>query len=181
MGQIKKLGIFCGSNVGADSHHMKLASDVGDLAARNEIEIIYGGAAIGLMNIVANSALKVGGKVTGVIPSTLNNNEIKHPNLTNLIITSSMHERKSKMYSRADAFAILPGGLGTLDEFFEIITWRHIGLHNKEIFVVDKIFWSPLSALLEHLSKNQFCNEDTIQLVKFVQDAGQLFQELKKL
>ena len=116
------------------------------------IEIVFGGGRIGLMGLLADAALDAGGKVIGVIPGALRDAELAHPGLTELVITGSMHERKRVMAERSDAFAVLPGGIGTLDEMFEIVTWRQLGLHDKPVFLVDiDGYWQPLRALLDHM------------------------------
>ena len=175
-----RLCIFCGSQSGHNPDYQDLAIRLGRLAALHKIELIYGGGDIGLMGILANAALSEGGKVVGILPSILEKQEIGHQKLSELIITPNMHIRKSQMYEKSDAFAILPGGVGTLDEFFEILTWKHIGLHQKQIFVVNyKNYWDPLKDLLSHILLNGFSNPNLKNFLQFVEDEKALFKELQ--
>src|SRR6516164_6721236 len=127
------LCVYCGSGLGVDSRHVEAARDLGRLLAARRIRLIYGGARIGLMGTLADSALTAGGEVVGIIPGHLDKTEFGHRGATELIVVDSMHRRKYMMFELSDAFAILPGGLGTLDEAFEILTWRKLGLHDKPV------------------------------------------------
>lgn len=174
MGQIRRLCVYCGSAVGNDERHRAAARELGGLLAAAGIELVYGGGRIGLMGVVADAVLAGGGRVTGVIPRRLSDFEIAHHGASELIVVSSMHERKRVMAERADAFAALPGGIGTLDETFEIVTWRQLGLHDKPVFLVDVAgYWQPLVALLDHLVASRFARPlvpDLLEVVASVPD-----------
>ncbi|TDO95565.1 TIGR00730 family Rossman fold protein [Marinomonas balearica] len=126
-----KVAVFCGSSLGHSKEYENAVIELGAYFAQNGIEVIYGGGNVGLMRVIADSVLAFGGKVTGVIPTHLEQKEIAHPDLTKLYVVKDMHERKAKMAELADAFVALPGGVGTLEEIFEVYTWAQIGLHRK--------------------------------------------------
>jgi uncharacterized protein (TIGR00730 family) len=179
MGKVKRLCVYCGSSNLVDERYLAAARELGAAAARADIEVVFGGGGVGLMGILADAALAAGGRVTGVIPTRLRAAELAHQGVTELIVTASMHERKREMAARADAFAILPGGIGTLDEAFEIITWRQLGLHNKPIFVVDiDGYWQPLRALLDHLVAARFVLPLVPRLLDFVPNIAALMAAL---
>jgi uncharacterized protein (TIGR00730 family) len=144
--KIRRLCVYCGSSPGVDPRYREAARALGGGLAARGIELVYGGGRNGLMGLVADAVLAGGGKVTGVIPLHLQNRELAHVGLSELLVVDSMHERKRVMAERADAFAVLPGGIGTLDETVEILSWRQLGLHDKPIYVVDIAgYWSPLA------------------------------------
>jgi hypothetical protein len=150
MNRIKALCVYCGSSKGKDPHHAALASALGAEMAARSITLVYGAGGIGLMTEVADAVLAAKGHVVGVIPEHLARAELQHSGLSETIVVDSMHRRKEIMFKRADAFAVLPGGLGTLDEFFEILTWRQIGLHDKPVIILESgDYWAPLRALLD--------------------------------
>lgn len=134
---MKRICVFCGSASGNKLLYLKLAKQTGSLLAANSIDLVYGGAQVGLMGAVADSAMANGSKAIGVLPRFLSREEIAHPTLTELIMVESMHERKLKMSELADGFMVLPGGYGTLEELFEIVTWAQLGLHEKPIGIVN--------------------------------------------
>ena len=134
---IKSVAVFCGASMGSDPLFRESAVDLGAGLARQGLRLIYGGGGIGLMGVVANAALDAGGRVTGIIPDFLRRREAAHPELVELEVTDSMHGRKLRMSELADAFVAIPGGLGTLDELIEILTWKQLGLHDKPIFICD--------------------------------------------
>ncbi len=151
MATLTSLCVYCGSSSAVDECHRDAATRLGRLAAERGVRLVYGGAGIGLMGIMADAALAAGGSVTGVIPRHLQMREVGHGAITELIVVDSMHARKRKMFELADAFAVLPGGMGTLDETLEVITWRQLGLHDKPIVLVDNAgYWAPLVALIDH-------------------------------
>lgn len=151
MPDIGSLCAYCGSSTGTDPRHAREAARFGRLLGEACLELIYGGGKVGLMGVLADAALEAGAKVTGIIPTDLKRVELAHAGLDELVVVESMHERKRRMFERADAFVVLPGGVGTLDETFEIITWRQLGLHGKPIVIVDDGgYWRPLLALIEH-------------------------------
>jgi uncharacterized protein (TIGR00730 family) len=137
MPEIHAVAVFCGSRTGNDPVYRAAAQALGDGLARAGIRLVYGGGRIGLMGVMADAALAAGGTVTGVIPEFLTQREVAHATITEMIVTDSMHNRKQRMFEAADAFISLPGGLGTLDETIEIITWRQLGLHTKPVLICD--------------------------------------------
>src|SRR5918993_1835297 len=154
---MKSVAIFCGSSSGTDPLYKVQATALGITLAHQRIEIIYGGAKVGLMGAVADAALSAGGKVTGVIPRFLRSKEIAHTDLTELIMVESMHERKTKMHELCDGIIALPGGFGTLEELFEILTWAQLGLHKKPIGLLDvQGYFDPLLSFLDHAMDQGF-------------------------
>lgn len=151
MAIVKRICVYCASSSKVDEAYRAAATRLGVLLAEAGIELIYGGGRIGLMGLMADAALARGGRVIGVIPYHLHDREVGHSGLSELLVVGSMHERKRRMFELADAFAVLPGGLGTLDETFEIITWKQLGLHDKPIVIIDVAgYWAPLATLIEH-------------------------------
>ena len=165
------LCVFCGSRFGVDPGGRDVAVRLGELLAREGITLVYGGGGVGLMGLLANAALKGGGRVTGVIPRFLLQREAGHPALTETVVVESMHERKLEMFERSDAFAVLPGGIGTLEELFEVLSWRTLGLHTKPIVILDQGgFWGPLAALLRGIVEGGFAERSHLDHVAFVSD-----------
>ena len=152
-----RLCVFCGSNAGQDPVYMETARLLGETLARNGIELVYGGASVGLMGAVADAALSQGGHVIGVMPQALVDKEIAHPALSDLRVVGSMHERKAKMTDLADAFLALPGGIGTLDELFEAWSWNALGYHAKPfcLLTVDG-FWDGMIEFIDHATESGF-------------------------
>ena len=174
-----RAAIFCGSSMGYPGDFAAAAADFGRSLARAGVGIVYGGASVGLMGVLADAALAEGGEVIGVIPGGLFAAEVPHPGLTRLDVVSSMHERKAVMASLADGFAALPGGLGTLDELFEVLTWRQIGLHTKPVALVDVGgFWDPLATLLDQLTAAGFVPAAARKAIVRVRDAQEFLQIL---
>jgi uncharacterized protein (TIGR00730 family) len=154
---LSALCVYCGSSDRVDPAHRQAAANLGRTLAGAGVALIYGGGRIGLMGICADAALAAGGRVVGVIPEHLNDFEIGHQGVSELHVVPSMHSRKQLMFELADAFAVLPGGIGTLDETFEIITWRHLGLHDKPIVLIDNNgYWRPFVALIDHVIATGF-------------------------
>ena len=175
MGQIGRLCVYCGSSGAVDERYRAAARELGAGLAEAGIELVFGGGRIGLMGIAADAALAAGGRVVGIIPDRLRDAELAHPDATEIVITGSMHERKRLMAERADAFAVLPGGIGTLDEMFEMLTWRHLGLHDKPIFLVDVAgYWQPLMRLLDHLAAEGFTQPVVPRLLRVVTGVAEL-------
>ncbi len=167
-----RVAVFLGSSTGHRPGYAAAAADFGRQLARAGIGIVYGGASVGMMGVLADAALAEGGEVIGVIPGGLFAAEIPHPGLTRLEVVGSMHERKALMAQLADGFAALPGGLGTLDELFEILTWQQIGLHAKPVALVDVDgFWDPLAQLLDAFTEAGFVPGATRRSVVRVRDA----------
>ncbi|MFC7393360.1 TIGR00730 family Rossman fold protein [Scopulibacillus cellulosilyticus] len=157
---MKRITVFCGSSNGASDIYIEGAKAFGKELVKRNIALVYGGASVGVMGAVADSVLKEGGEVIGVMPSFLEKREISHKNLSEIIIVDSMHERKAKMAELADGFIALPGGPGTLEEFFEIFTWAQLGLHQKPCgFLNINHYYDPLVALFNHMTNEQFLHE----------------------
>lgn len=154
---MNKLCVFCGSSGGFDEVYRRMAENLGLLLARRGIHLVYGGASVGLMGLLADSVLAHGGEVTGVIPSFFSRREIAHQGLTRLILVDTMHERKKVMADLSDGFLALPGGYGTLDEFFEIVTWAQLGLHNKPAGILNiNGYFNLLLAFLDRMESDGF-------------------------
>jgi uncharacterized protein (TIGR00730 family) len=174
------IGVFCGSSTGNDPLHERAAARLGRLAAGRNVHLVYGGGKVGLMGIVADAALEAGGRVTGVIPRHLRRAEVAHDGLTELITVETMHERKHRMFSLADAFVVLPGGIGTFDEMIEIISWRLLRLHDKAILLVDpEGYWEPFTELLEHAIAKGFARPETRRLFTRVADVEEIFARIE--
>ena len=174
-----RVAVFLGSSIGRQPEYAAAAADFGRQLARAGVGIVYGGASVGMMGTLANAALAEGGEVIGVIPGGLFAAEIPHPGLTRLEVVSTMHERKALMAALADGFAALPGGLGTMDELFEILTWQQLGLHAKPVALVDVGgFWDPLAGMLDALTEAGFVPTATRACVVRVKDAGEFLSLL---
>ncbi|HZD92050.1 MAG TPA: TIGR00730 family Rossman fold protein [Pseudolabrys sp.] len=165
--KIRTVCVYCGSGPGTDPAYMEGARAFGQILAENGIGLVYGGGGEGLMGEVASSVLSHGGEVTGIIPEFLVAREHAHKRVANLIVTRDMHERKRKMYELADAFVALPGGVGTLEELVEQLTWVQLGRHRKPVLLANiEGFWDPLCALLDHMRTLQFIrNEFSVNLL----------------
>ena len=154
---MKTLCVYCGSNAGSDPAYAALARDLGTRLARDGIALVYSGGNVGLMGIVADAVLAGGGEVIGVIPQQLVDWEVAHKGVTRLEVVDSMHTRKARMFELADGFIALPGGFGTLDEMFEMLTWRQLGLGRKPCaFLGVNGFWEPLMAMLDTMVRERF-------------------------
>jgi uncharacterized protein (TIGR00730 family) len=161
MSKIGKICVYCGSGPGTDPAFVEAASTFGKILADNGIGLVYGGGAIGMMGALAKSVLDHGGEVTGIIPDFLVAREHALRGANKLIVTKDMHERKRKMFELADAFVAMPGGVGTLEELVEQLTWVQLGRHKKPVLIANiKFFWQPLCALLDHMKKLEFIRDD---------------------
>jgi len=179
MQAIGRLCVYCGSSGAVDERYRAAARELGEAMAAAGIDLVYGGGRVGLMGILADAVLAGGGRVIGIIPGLLRDAELAHEGASELVIADSMHERKRLMAERADAFAALPGGIGTLDEMFEIVTWRQLRLHDKPIFLVDVAgYWRPLRALFDHLAENGFVTPVVPRLLTIVPDVAALMTAL---
>jgi uncharacterized protein (TIGR00730 family) len=160
MGLIKSVCVYCGSGLGRDPRHQADARAFGEVLATNGVSLIYGGGGMGLMGTVAKSVLEHGGHVTGIIPDFLVNREFMLEDAQEHIVTKDMHERKRLMFEKADAFVALPGGIGTLEELVEQLTWAQLGQHRKPILIANiNGYWEPLLAMLEHMTAHAFIRE----------------------
>lgn len=176
--KITSLCLFCGSKPGADPENAVLAAGVGTLAAARGIALVYGGGTNGLMGLAARAALDGGGRVVGILPECLARQEVAQPGLTELIVTATLHERKAAMFDRSDAVVVLPGGIGTMDELFEIMTWKNLGLHAKPILLLGGGFWRPFMDLLGHLDRSGFAYPGLFGLVEPLSDVTALASRL---
>ena len=180
MTEIRSVCVFCGSREGNDPAYRAAAVRFGTLLGERGVRLIYGGGSIGLMGVLADAALAAGGEVVGVIPDFLMKYEISHARLTDLVITGSMHDRKRRMFEMADGFVVLPGGLGTLDETFEIVTWKQLRLHDAPIVVLDVGgFWAPLRALIDAIVAGGFAHEAIAELFTVVASVDDVFPALE--
>ena len=158
---MKSVCVYCGSNAGARPAYAQRAAALGERLARDGIAVVYGGGNVGLMGVIADAALAAGGEVIGVIPQQLVEWEVAHRGLTRLEIVANMHERKARMFDLADAFVALPGGFGTLDEMFEMLTWRQLGLGDKPCAFLDVDgFFSSLIAQLDRMVEERFVHPE---------------------
>ncbi len=177
---IQSLAVFCGSKTGKNSLFTQHAAQLGKLMAENNVKLIYGGGSAGLMGIIADSVMLEGGKVAGFIPKLLLEWEVQHRGITELIICDDMHERKKKIYSVCDAAIILPGGFGTLDELFEIVTWNQLTIHDKHIFILNSGgFYDHLLKHIELMKREGFLYEDAIKRITVLDDPAELSAYLK--
>ena len=173
--------VFCGSSERAPRLHREAAARLGRLLAASGVELVFGGGRVGLMGIIADAALRAGGRVVGVIPEHLIKAEVGHGRVTELVVTPDMHERKETMFARADAFAVLPGGPGTLDETFEILTWRQLGLHDKPVVVVDLDgYWQPLIKLVDHVVRRRYARPSFRRLFTVVKRVDDVLPTLAR-
>ena len=157
MSKIKTICVYCGSGPGSDPRFIEAAIALGKILAENRIRLVYGGGSIGLMGALATSVLDHGGTVTGIIPDFLTARENALTRVQELIVTPDMHERKRLMFERSDAFVALPGGVGTLEELVEQLTWKQLGRHTKSVLLANiDGFWEQLLALLAHMRATQF-------------------------
>jgi hypothetical protein len=157
MNNIRTVCVYCGSGPGTNPRFMESASAFGRILAENGIRLVYGGGSLGMMGAIATSALDHGGTVTGIIPDFLTSRESALTRVQEMIVTPDMHERKRLMFERSDAFVALPGGIGTLEELVEQLTWQQLGRHTKPVLLANiDGFWEPLLALLAHMRATQF-------------------------
>lgn len=179
MSVIRSVCVYCGSSSSVDERFKQAASELGTRLGKAGLGIVYGGGRVGLMGLVADAALAAGAKVVGIIPEHIQVLEVDHTGITELHVVDSMHTRKAMMVARSDAFVILPGGLGTLDEAFEIITWRQLRLHDKPIvFVNEGGYWQPLLALLDHIRETGFGRGDIQHLYTVVDSVADVLPAL---
>jgi uncharacterized protein (TIGR00730 family) len=180
MSEIRKVCVYCGSSPGTDPAYVKAAQDFGRILAKEKVGLVYGGGAIGIMGAIAYSVLEHGGEVTGIIPEFLMSRERALRGTHNLIVTRDMHERKSKMFEMADAFVTLPGGVGTLEEVVEQITWMQLGRHKKPILLANvNGFWDPLCALFDHMKALEFIHSQRDFTVLVTETVGDILPMLR--
>lgn len=181
MAHISSLCVYCGSANAVPQVHKDAAVRLGRTLADEGIALIYGGGRVGLMGLMADAALEAGGRVVGIIPRHLVEAEVGHGSVSELHVVSSMHERKQKMFELSDAFAVLPGGLGTLDEAFEMVTWRQLHLHDKPIVIVDEGgYWAPLLALIDAIEADGYAKGIKGRLLEVVNGVDALLPALAR-
>lgn len=177
---MKSITVFCGSSFGSDEIYKEQAALLGRTLAKQNIQLIYGGANVGLMGAVADGTLNEGGKVVGVLPHFLQSKEIAHNQLTELILVETMHERKTKMNDLCDGVIVLPGGYGTLEEFFEMITWAQLGLHKKPIGILNiNGFYDDLIKLVQTMVDKRFLKQINRDMLLISDSIDELLEMMK--
>lgn len=178
---MKRICVYCGSRAGEREDYADAARELGRTLADAGIGLVYGGASVGLMGILADAALEAGGEVIGVMPRALSEREIAHPGLSQLYVVDSMHTRKAQMEALADGFIALPGGLGTLDELFEILTWAQLGLHSKPCGLLDAAgYYHPLVTFIDHAVEEGFVPERHREMIAIDASAQALIEALDR-
>jgi len=179
MAALRRVCVFCGSKHGARPQYTEAARAMAAALVAAGVDLVYGGGRVGLMGVVADAVLEAGGEVIGVIPDHMSDREIAHYGLTDLRVVGSMHERKALMYELSDGFVALPGGLGTLEELFEITTWSQLGLHAKPTGLLDVAgFYGPLVAFLDQLVSEGFVSERHRRLLRVAAEPNALLDLL---
>ncbi len=182
MTAIHSLAVFCGSRVGINPAYAEAGRTLGAGLAEAGIRLVYGGGRIGIMGVVADAVLAGGGVVFGVIPQFLTRLEVAHEGATEMVVTESMHVRKTRLYTEADAFLIMPGGLGTFDETFEILTWKQLGQHDKPILICNVSGWAgPLVAMIDHAIAQGFAAPESRALFQVIDGVPAVLDHLKTL
>lgn len=172
---MKSVCVYCGSNAGSKPIYAQRAAELGKRLAADGLRLVYGGGNVGLMGTVANAVLEAGGQVTGVIPQQLADWEVAHRGLTELEIVGSMHERKARMFELADGFVTLPGGFGTMEEIFEMLTWRQLGIGNKPCAFLDMDgFYAPLIGMIDRMVEERFLHAAQRADLWYGEDIGQM-------
>ncbi len=181
MVKLNKICVFCGSSEGNDTHIIDTAKKLGSVFAERKITLVYGAAKIGIMGEIARAVLDQQGEVIGIIPEFLKKKEVVHLGLTELITTTNMHDRKLKMQEISDGFIALPGGIGTLEELFEILTWLQLGLHSKPIGLLNiNGFYDDLLRLLENMVRKGFVSMDTYELLLVDKSIEKLLEKMEE-
>ena len=176
---IQSIAVFCGSKNGNNTVFKNHAVELGVLLAKQHTTLIYGGGNVGIMGVMADTVMKQGGKVIGVIPQLLLEWERQHEGITELIVTEDMHTRKKNIFSLCDAAIILPGGFGTLDELFEMLTWNQLSIHNKPIFIINSAgFYTDLIHHMRNLAKDGFLYDELEKRITILDDPSQFVQYL---
>lgn len=180
MTTIKTICVYCGSGKGKNEIHATAATELGTRMAQSGLDLVYGAASIGIMGIVADAVLAGGGKVIGIIPHHILDWEVGHSLLTEMHVVDTMHQRKQMMVERSDAFVIFPGGLGTLDETFEILTWKQLKLHDKPVIIANiNGFWDPLLSLIDHQIAEGFVKPEYRHIFQVANTVDDIFNLLK--
>ena len=177
----KSVCVYCGSSNKAAPVYKDAAISMGRIIGQSGMSLVYGGGSVGLMGLTADNALKAGGKVIGIIPEHIQEREVGNPDLTELYVVDSMHARKQMMVDYSDAFIVLPGGVGTLDEFFEIITWWQLGLHDKPIILVNiNNYWDALIEVLGAMVREHFLRKEDKACIQVVSGPDDVLDALAK-
>jgi len=175
----KSVCVFCGASNNIPKKFLDIGATFGQLLASRGITLVYGGGDCGVMGAIANASLKTGGHVTGVFPVSLRNIENEHQSLSEIIIVNTMHERKQCMFDRTDAFVVFPGGFGTMDEMFEILTWKQLLLHNKPVVIFNyQGYWDPLIALMKNIIETGFAKPETATYYHVVTEVEEILDIL---
>lgn len=179
MKKLKRVCVYCGASTRVDEIYRQTALRLGEMLAKSGMDVVYGGGRMGLMGLVADSSLAHGAHVVGYIPRILEKFEGAHSGLSYIEVVDTMHTRKRKMAELADAFVILPGGFGTLDELFEILTWRQLQMHNKQIIIINtNNYWEPLKALIHNIIQEKFATPAHATFATFVNDVDEAIDKL---
>ena len=179
---LRSVAVFCGSRFGHEAAYREACAELGAGLAQAGLRLVYGGGRIGLMGVVADAALAAGGEVLGIIPDFLQRREVAHGGGIELVITGTMHDRKRQMFEAADAFVMMPGGLGTFDETIETTTWRQLGLHDKPILICDVAGWAqPYLGLMDAAIRQGFAAADTSRLYEVAADVPAALARLAQL
>ena len=182
MAEIEAVCVYCGSSPGQKPVYADAARALGNTLADNGIRLVYGGGSVGLMGITARTVIERGGHVTGIIPKFLADREVMLRDAQDLVLTEDMHERKRTMFDRSDAFIALPGGIGTLEELVEMMTWAQLGRHRKPILVANVDgFWDPFVDLLDHMIDQQFVTKRFVETIAIVSSIDEIVPRLKQL
>lgn len=177
---MKSIAVYCGSSAGINGVYREQAAKLGVLLASRGIEVIFGGGKVGLMGVLADAVLNAGGRVTGIIPGFLHIKEVAHDGLTEMISVSTMHERKALIYEKSDGFIALPGGFGTLDELFEMLTWAQLGLHLKPVGILNvNAYFNPILDGIENMVGEGFLKSENRDIIQVSGEAEQLLQLLE--
>lgn len=181
MSKLKSICVFCGSKSGNDQQYQQSAIELGRLMAQQKITLVYGGGSIGLMGVIADAVLESGGQVIGVIPRQLATRELIHPGVTEMHVVEDMHTRKAKMSECSDAFIAMPGGFGTLEELFEVVSWVQLGIHSKPMGLLNTSgFYDPLLNMIEHCIETEFIKQKYRDLIIADESPSTLIDHLQR-
>jgi len=171
--------VFCGAHIGTNPDYKTIATDLGEIMAKNKVKLVFGGGGIGLMGVLADALMASGGESIGIIPKFLRKKGLHHDNVTDLIVVDSMHERKRAMFHHGDAFCVLPGGLGTMEELLEIVTWRQLHIHHKPIILLNVAsYFDPLLSFWDTIINQGFALTEHRQLVTVVGTSQEVIPQI---
>lgn len=178
--EIESISVFCGSSFGTSPEYSALAAQVGEFLAQGNIRLVYGGGRVGLMGVVADTVLQNSGTVLGIIPTFLQTREIIHEHISDTIVTNTMHERKQRMHEESDAVLVLPGGFGTFDELFEMLTWAQLGLHTKPIVLLNTHgFFDSLLHFVRHSAQQGFIQQHYVDMLLVATTPTEALQQMR--